>query len=196
MAKRLFDLLGAGFALLLLWPLFLLIALLIAADSRGGVFYLQERIGKNGRPFRLYKFRTMHTGADRQGLLTVGHKDNRTTSAGRFLRRYKLDELPQLINVLRGDMSFVGPRPEVAKYVAMYTENQRKVLEVKPGITDPASLAYFEENELLAGSPNPEATYIQEIMPAKLAMNLEYLRHRTFFSDLKIILKTLGRIFN
>ena len=144
----------------------------------------------------MFKFRTMITGSDRKGLLTIGENDSRITSAGRFLRRYKLDELPQLLNVLKGDMSIVGPRPEVKKYVALYTEEQKKVLSVKPGITDPVSIRFFNENEMIASYPNPEEGYIREVMPEKLRLNLEYIYHQSFRNDFMIIIKTIARIFS
>lgn len=191
MIKRSFDVFFAILGLLVLLPILLLVALGIAATSKGGVFYRQERIGKNGRPFRIFKFRTMFTGADKKGLLTVGGRDPRVTPIGYYLRKSKMDELPQLINVLLGDMSLVGPRPEVAKYVALYSKSDREILTIRPGITDYASIAFRNENELLAGSPDPEKTYIHEIMPQKLALNKQYLGEMGLGNDLKIILKTL-----
>jgi len=166
----------------------------VGLGSKGGVFYIQQRVGKNGRDFSLYKFRTMHTGADKKGLLTVGARDSRITGIGYFLRKNKLDELPQLFNVLFGSMSLVGPRPEVRKYVEMYNEEQKRVLSVKPGITDYASIEYVNENEVLAKSSNPEQTYISEIMPHKLQLNLKYIREKSFATDLKIIFRTIGKI--
>lgn len=142
----------------------------------------------------LYKFRSMRSGAEKKGLITVGNKDNRTTQVGRFIRKYKLDELPQLINILRNEMSVVGPRPEVEKYVKLYNQKQRKVLSVKPGLTDLASLAYINENEILGQSENPEKTYVEEIMPAKLKLNLKYIEQQNFWVDLKVILMTLKKI--
>lgn len=195
MAKRIFDIFFSIVGLLCIAPVFLLLSLLIALDSKGGVFYKQMRIGKNLKPFKLFKFRSMHTNADKKGLLTVGNKDNRITKVGYYLRKYKLDELPQLINVLIGDMSIVGPRPEVEKYVKMYNNEQLKVFNVKPGITDWASIKYVNENELLAQSANPEQTYIQEIMPAKLILNLEYVKNNNLFVDFKIIFLTIKAIF-
>lgn len=192
--KRLFDILSSIMVLLLLSPLFLLIALAIVLDSKGSIFFKQKRIGKDGKPFMLYKFRSMRSGADKKGLITVGSKDNRTTPVGRFLRKYKLDELPQLINILRNEMSVVGPRPEVEKYVKLYNSDQRKVLSVKPGLTDLASLAYINENEILGLSENPEKTYVEEIMPAKLKLNIEYIEEQSFWFDLKLIAKTLKKI--
>ncbi|MCB0402891.1 MAG: sugar transferase [Flavobacteriales bacterium] len=196
MLKRLFDIIFSLFGLLFLLPLFMLLALFILLDSKGGVFYCQERVGRFGKDFKLYKFRTMAVNADRQGLLTVGGKDSRITKVGYYLRKYKLDELPQLLNVLNGTMSFVGPRPEVRKYVDLYTDEQRQVLEVKPGITDYASLEYFHENELLGKAANPEETYIQEVMPAKLELNKKYINNPGIGSDIKIICKTIGKIFS
>lgn len=158
------------------------------------LFYLQTRVGKNGKDFKLFKFRTMHLDADKKGLLTVGGRDPRVTSIGYYLRKYKLDELPQLFNVLFGTMSLVGPRPEVRKYVDLYTKEQQQVLSVKPGITDFASLEYINENDLLAKSDNPEKTYIEEIMPAKLALNMKYIQQQGILVDFKIILNTIFKI--
>ncbi len=163
--------------------------------SRGGVFFAQKRVGKNNADFSLLKFRTMRTGSEKMGQLTIGSKDLRITKVGYFLRKFKLDELPQLINVLKGDMSLVGPRPEVRKYVELYTPEQMKVLLVRPGITDYASLKYFDENELLAKSDNPEKTYIEKIMPEKLSINLKYIEKVSLAEDIRIIFKTIGRIF-
>lgn len=168
----------------------------ILIDSSGGVFYLQERVGKGGKPFNLYKFRTMRPDSDKKGLLTVGSKDNRITKVGYTLRKLKLDELPQLLNVLIGDMSFVGPRPEVKKYVDLYTPEQAEILKVQPGITDYASIEYFSESDLLAQSGNPEETYVKEIMPAKIALNKQYLENPGIRTDVSIILKTLGKIIS
>lgn len=196
MLKRLFDIIFSCVGLILLFPFFLLLALIIQLDSRGGVFYTQQRVGKDAKDFTLYKFRTMTTGADRKGLLTVGNKDSRITKVGYYIRKFKIDELPQLFNVLNGTMSFVGPRPEVRKYVDLYNEEQRKVLNVKPGITDYASLEYFHENELLGKSVNPEETYIKEVMPAKLELNKKYINNPGIGSDVRIILKTIGKIFS
>ena len=192
MAKRLFDLAGAGVGLLLLSPLLLLISAWIKLDSPGPVFYRQVRVGRFGSPFRIHKFRTMRTDADRIGLpLTVG-SDPRITRSGRFLRHYKLDELPQLIDVLLGKMSLVGPRPEVPKYVEHYPADVRAlVLSVRPGITDLASIAYRDENALLGGSTNPDRTYLEEVLPAKLRFNVEYARQNNLLGDIKIIMRTL-----
>lgn len=194
MLKRLFDIVCSFTGLIVLSPLLLVLGLWVVFGSKGGMFYRQERIGRNGKVFRLFKFRSMYTDADKKGLLTVGGRDPRITPAGYYLRRYKLDELPQLFNVLIGDMSLVGPRPEVKKYVDLYTPDQRNVLLVRPGITDYASLEYFEENDLLARSANPEQTYIEEIMPAKLRLNERYIMEAGLLTDLKIILRTLKRI--
>lgn len=176
-------------------PLMLIIALMILVSGRGGVFYVQSRVGRNNRNFRLIKFRTMRKGSEKVGLLTVGARDARITGTGYFLRKYKLDELPQLLNVLIGDMSLVGPRPEVRKYVDLYNEEQKKVLMIRPGITDYASLEYIDENEILADSPEPEKTYIEKIMPRKLELNLKYPEEKCLLTDLKIILKTIGKVF-
>lgn len=194
MLKRLFDIVFSFTGFIVLSPLLLVLGLWVAFGSKGGMFYRQERIGRNGKVFRLFKFRSMYTNSDKKGLLTVGGRDPRITPAGYYLRRYKLDELPQLLNVLIGDMSLVGPRPEVKKYVDLYTPEQRKVLLVRPGITDYASLEYFEENDLLARSADPEKTYIEEIMPAKLRLNERYIMEAGLLTDLKIILRTLKRI--
>lgn len=188
------DIVCALLGLLILSPLLVGIALVVGLSSAGGIFYLQTRVGRQDKDFKLFKFRTMYTDADKKGLLTVGGKDPRITPVGYYLRKYKLDELPQLLNVLFGSMSLVGPRPEVRKYVSLYTPEQKKVLTVKPGITDYASLQYFDENELLARSANPEQTYISQIMPAKLALNEKYISEAGVFTDLKIIFKTLKRI--
>jgi lipopolysaccharide/colanic/teichoic acid biosynthesis glycosyltransferase len=191
---RAFDLVAASVGLLLLAPVFLVVAVLIRRSSPGPVFFRQERVGRQGRPFHIYKFRTMRPDAERVGgQLTVGD-DPRITPIGRALRRYKLDELPQLINVVLGDMALVGPRPEVPRYVALYDDRQRRVLDVRPGITDPASIAYREENALLAAAADPEATYVREVMPTKLEMNLAYLERRSLATDVGIILDTLAKL--
>ncbi|MFN4122985.1 MAG: sugar transferase [Flavobacteriales bacterium] len=195
MLKRIFDLIVSIAGLLILSPLLLLIALWIVVDSRGGVFYRQIRVGKNGKDFKIFKFRTMHLNADKLGLLTVGGRDSRITRAGHVLRKYKLDELPQLLNVLNGTMSLVGPRPEVRKYVNMYDAEQHKVLSVKPGITDWASIVFRNENELLAKAANPEQFYIKEVMPEKLKLNLTYIENNNLLTDLRIILQTIRKLF-
>ena len=195
MLKRLFDIGFSLFGLLLLFPLFIVIGVLIAIDSKGGVFYFQSRVGKDNKDFKLIKFRSMRKNSDRDSLLTVGNDDARITKIGALLRRYKLDELPQLFNVLIGNMSFVGPRPEVRKYVNLYSKEQMKVLQVKPGITDLASLTYFEENESLAKADDFEKTYIEIIMPHKLKLNAEYINKATISNDIQLIIKTINRIF-
>jgi lipopolysaccharide/colanic/teichoic acid biosynthesis glycosyltransferase len=194
--KRLFDIVLSLLALIILFPFFVVIALLISIDSRGGIFYVQKRVGKNNVDFDLYKFRTMGLDSASKGLLTVGARDPRVTRTGYYLRKYKLDELPQLINVLLGNMSLVGPRPEVRKYVDLYNEEQKRVLMVKPGITDYASLEYFDENELLRGSSDPEATYIREVMPAKLELNKKYISEAGLGTDLNIIFRTVKKIIS
>ena len=196
MIKRLFDIVFSLIGILILSPFFLLFALLIIINSGFPVFYTQERIGKNELAFSLLKFRTMHSGADKKGLLTVGDRDSRITGIGYFLRKYKLDELPQLFNVLFGDMSLVGPRPEVKKYTDMYNAEQKKALSVKPGITDYASIEYSNENELLSNSADPEQEYISKVMPAKLKLNLKYIQDQGLLTDFKIILKTLAKIWH
>lgn len=193
--KRLFDICASLPALVLLSPLFLLISLLIVLGSKGGVFYRQQRVGRNGKPFFLFKFRSMRPQSDTGSLITIGGRDSRITREGYFLRKYKLDELPQLLNIIRGDMSIVGPRPEVQRYVDLYTPEQKKVLSVRPGLTDWASIEYMDENELLGKSSDPEYTYIHEIMPAKLELNLRYIREAGLLTDLKIIFRTLFKIF-
>jgi lipopolysaccharide/colanic/teichoic acid biosynthesis glycosyltransferase len=192
--KRLVDIVVSLFFLFLLFPILVLLAILIKLESNGPVFYLQVRVGLNGKDFRIFKFRTMFIGSDKAGLLTVGGRDPRITKVGIFIRKYKLDELPQLINVLNGEMSLVGPRPEVRKYVNMYNDEQLKVLSVKPGITDYASIQYSDENELLAKSVDPEKTYIEEVMPAKLLLNLKYINEISLLTDLKIIGLTVRKI--
>lgn len=194
MIKRLFDIVFSLIGLIFLFPFFIVLAILIMLDSKGGVFYKQKRVGKNNIDFYLYKFRSMKTDADKKGLLTVGGRDPRITKIGYFIRKYKIDELSQLINVFIGDMSLVGPRPEVRKYVDLYTKNQLLVLTVRPGITDNASIAYFNENELLGKSNNPEKTYIEEIMPDKLKFNIEYVNNYSLGTDVIIIFKTLKKI--
>ena len=195
MAKRLFDIVSSGIGLLCLAPVFVVMAIWIKLDSRGPVFYRQTRVGRYGRDFRIFKFRSMRVGSDKGRQITVGERDPRITRSGYFIRRYKIDELPQLINVFLGDMSVVGPRPEVRKYVDLYSEEQRKVFQVRPGITDLASIKYRNENELLSQVDNPDTYYIDVIMPDKLAINLEYIRHQSFMGDIKIIFNTLFKIF-
>lgn len=192
--KRLFDIFVSFLVLLVFLPFGLLVALLIVLESRGGIFYIQERIGKNGKPFGLFKFRTMRPDSDKLGKLTVGMRDPRITRAGYFLRKYKLDEFPQFINVLIGNMSIVGPRPEVKEYVDLYTSDQRIVLTVKPGITDYASIEYFKENEILAKADDPRRAYIEEVMPAKIELNKKYIASPGIGHDLKIMWLTFKRI--
>ena len=193
---RLLDYVFSLTGLIVLSPVFLGVAALVKLTSKGPVFYLQNRVGKDGRDFKVYKFRTMYTDADKKGLLTVGGKDNRVTNVGYHLRKFKLDELPQLLNVLAGDMSIVGPRPEVRKYVEMYTTEQRKVLSVRPGITDYASIEYRNENDLLAMASNPEEMYIREIMPKKIELNFNYINNRSIKTYFKIIFKTVASSVN
>lgn len=194
--KRLFDILVSFFIMLCFLPFGIIISLLILFGSRGGVFYRQERIGKNGTPFKLFKFRTMKPDSDKSGQLTVGMRDPRITKVGYFLRKYKLDEFPQFLNVLFGQMSVVGPRPEVKEYVDLYTDEQAQILKVKPGITDYASLEYFDENRLLGESENPRETYIQEIMPAKIELNKKYVAKPTIGTDISIMWQTLKKIIS
>lgn len=191
---RFFDIFFSAIGLIILSPLFLVLAVWIKIDSRGPIFYRQLRVGKDNHDFYLYKFRTMVVDADKKGLITIGGRDPRVTRSGYFLRKYKLDELPQLINVLRGDMSLVGPRPEVRKYVDMYNAEQRKVLSVKPGITDYASIQYIDENEVLAESDDPEKTYVEVIMPEKIRYNMKYIENRSLKEYFNIIFMTLGKI--
>ena len=196
MIKRVFDIVFSVFGIAVLIPFFLIIGLAILIDSRGGILFRQRRVGKNNKDFFILKYRTMAVNSDKGGLLTVGARDKRITRVGYFLRKYKLDELPQLFNVLKGEMSFVGPRPEVRQYVDMYNAEQREVLTVKPGITDYASIEYSNENEILAKSQNPEQTYINEIMPHKLKLNLKYINEQGFGTDVKIIVRTIAKVFS
>ncbi|MFZ1693987.1 MAG: sugar transferase [Flavobacteriales bacterium] len=195
MLKRGFDILAALLALAVLSPLLLIIALLVALGSPGGAFFRQVRVGKGGREFRLLKFRTMRPGSEAQGQITVGGRDPRITRIGYFLRKTKLDELPQLLNIMRGDMSIVGPRPEVPRYVAMYSPEQRQVLSVRPGLTSLASIAYIDENEVLGRANDPERAYVEEVMPAKLALDLRYVREQGLGMDLRIIMRTALKLF-
>ena len=192
--KRAMDIAISGAALCVLWPVLLLIALAIVIDDPGPVFYRQVRVGRGGKEFRIFKFRTMVVDADRKGLqITVG-RDSRITRMGALLRKSKLDELAQLLNVFLGQMSFVGPRPEVPRYVAMYTPYQRQVLLVRPGITDYASIAYRNENDLLAGAEDPERMYIDVIMPDKIELNMKYLREISPLADIRLILSTIAAV--
>jgi len=195
MTKRTLDLLVSGFGLMLLLPFFLLIGLIFKLTSKGPIFYLQQRVGKGGKLFKLFKFRTMRVDADKQTAITVGARDPRITTVGYYLRKYKIDELPQLINVFMGNMSLVGPRPELKKFVDLYNVEQAKVISVKPGITDYASIEFRNENELLEGKPDPIDYYVREIMPAKLTLNLQYIKKQSLWTDLKIITSTIWLIF-
>lgn len=192
--KRLFDILSSILGLILLSPILLLITIAIKIDSIGPVFFRQTRVGRRNRNFRIFKFRTMWVGSDRGSLVTIGNNDSRITRIGSFLRQYKLDELPQLINVLIGDMSIVGPRPEVRHYVDYWTADQMRVLNVRPGITDPASVKFINENELLAQASDPEQYYIHVIMQDKINIYLDYVDHHSFLGDIGIIFKTFGKI--
>lgn len=194
MIKRLFDIILSTFGLIVFSPILIVIAILIKLDSKGPVFYRQTRVGKHSEDFKIFKFRTMHINADKMGLLTVGDRDPRVTKVGYTLRKYKLDELPQLINVFVGEMSFVGPRPEVRKYVDLYSESDAEILNVKPGITDYASIKYRDEAELMKASDNPEKIYIEEIMPEKIRLNKMYIENYGVITDLKIIFKTFASI--
>lgn len=196
MIKRGIDILFSLIGLICLFPFFIFISFFIFITSKGGVFFVQPRVGKNNKDFKLYKFRTMFLNSDNKGLLTVGNNDKRITKLGYYLRKNKLDELPQLINVLNGTMSLVGPRPEVRKYVNLYNSEQKSILDVKPGITDLASIMYYNENEILANSVNPEQTYINEIMPIKLELNKQYINEMSLLTDLKIIVKTFMKLIN
>ena len=191
---RFFDFILSLVGLVVLAPIFIVLAIWIKIDSKGPVFYKQVRVGQNGINFGLFKFRSMVVDADKKGLITVGGRDPRITRSGYFIRKYKLDELPQLINVLLGDMSLVGPRPEVRKYVELYTDEQQKVLSVKPGITDYASIEYMDENEILGKSNDPEKTYIEEIMPEKIKYNMKYIQNKNVSEYFKIIFLTLLKI--
>lgn len=191
---RFFDIIFSIIGLVLLSPLFTVLYLLIRIESQGGGFYSQERIGKNGKPFKLFKFRSMRIGSDKKGLITIGEKDNRITKTGFILRKYKLDELPQLWNVFIGDMSLVGPRPEVKKYTDLYTEEQKQVLQVRPGITDWASIKYVDENKILGESKDPDDAYVNLIMPNKIKLNMVYIQHQTLGEYFKIIFTTFKEI--
>lgn len=192
--KRLLDIVISFLGLVFLSPLFILIVIIMKANSKGGIIYKQLRVGINNKDFRIFKFRTMYLDSDKLGLLTVGGRDPRVTKAGYYLRKFKLDELPQLFNVLIGDMSLVGPRPEVRKYVELYNEEQMLVLNVRPGITDMASIAFRNENELLSQQEDPDSYYIDVIMPKKIQINLEYLKGRNLIKDIGVIVKTFFAI--
>jgi len=188
--KRLFDLVFSFLGLVFLSPVLLLIFVLMLATSKGPIIYKQVRVGKNNKDFKIFKFRTMHVNADKLGLLSVGDRDPRITQIGYYLRKFKLDELPQLANVLMGNMSFVGPRPEVRKYVNFYNQEQMQVFKVRPGITDLASIEFRNESELLSNQEDPDSYYINVIMPKKLQINLDYLKNRTLIKDIGVIVKT------
>jgi lipopolysaccharide/colanic/teichoic acid biosynthesis glycosyltransferase len=194
--KRIFDIIVSLVILLIFLPFGILIGLWIALESKGGIFYRQERIGKNGVPFYMLKLRSMNVNADKEGKLTVGMRDPRITNSGAFIRKFKLDEFPQFINVLKGEMSIVGPRPEVKEYVDLYSEEQREILTVLPGITDYASIEYFKENELLGNANDPVQTYVNEIMPAKIELNKKYLSNPGLSQDLRIMWKTFLRMIS
>ncbi|MEG2599973.1 MAG: sugar transferase [Muribaculaceae bacterium] len=189
--KRIFDIFASGIGLILLSPILFIIAIWVKIDSSGPVFYRQVRVGLHNKDFSIFKFRSMRIGSDKGSLITIGGRDSRITKSGYFIRKYKIDELPQLINVFIGDMSLVGPRPEVRRYVDKYTSEQLKVLNVRPGITDVASIKYRNENDTLGTVDNPDIYYISVIMPDKLKLNLEYLSHRSLISDIKLIIKTI-----
>ena len=191
---RFFDIIFSGIGVIVLSPLFLIIYLLIRCESKGGGFYAQERIGKDGKPFKLYKFRSMRTGADKGSLITIGGHDSRITKMGYFIRKYKIDELPQLWNVFIGDMSLVGPRPEVEKYTRLYTEEQKKVLSVRPGITDWASIEYVDENVILGQAEEPDKAYIEKIMPDKIRYNMKWIENQGVMEYFKIIFSTFFKI--
>jgi len=191
---RFFDILFSLLGIILLFPIFVVILLIIIVETKGSGLYLQNRVGKNGVDFVLYKFRTMRIGAEYSGLITVGGNDPRLTKVGIILRRVKLDELPQLYNVLKGDMSLVGPRPEVRKYVDLYSSEQQKVLQVRPGITDYASIQYMNENEILGRVSDPEKVYIEEIMPHKISLNLKYIQNISLNEYFHVIFITLKAI--
>lgn len=192
--KRLFDIFSSGLGLIVLSPLFAVLAVWIKLDSKGPVFYRQTRVGRDNKDFRLYKFRSMRPDSDKLGLITVGGHDPRVTRSGYYIRKYKLDEFPQLINVFVGDMSLVGPRPEVRKYVDMYTPEQMRVLSVRPGITSLASIRYRNENDILAAAEDPDRCYIEQVMPDKLAIDLEYVDRATLWNDIKLIFSTFREI--
>ena len=194
MLKRTFDVLASGLGLIVLSPLFVVLAIWIKADSKGPVFYQQVRVGRHNRDFRLYKFRSMRPDSDKKGLITVGGHDPRVTRSGYYIRKYKLDELPQLINVFLGDMSLVGPRPEVRKYVDMYTPEQMRVLDVRPGITSLASIRYRNENDILAKASDPDRAYVTQVMPDKIAIDLEYVPKASLLTDIRLIFMTFKEI--
>lgn len=192
---RLFDILFSALGLIVLSPFLLILYILIRGESKGGGIYAQDRIGLNGVPFKLYKFRTMAVGSDKGSLITIGGRDSRLTRIGYRIRKYKLDELPQLWNVFIGDMSFVGPRPEVEKYTRLYTDEQRKVLSVRPGITDWASIKYLDENVILGKAEDPDKVYVEQIMPDKIRYNMIWIKNQGITDYFKIIFVTIVKIF-
>ena len=194
--KRAFDIIMSGLGLICLSPLFVVLAVWIKCDSAGPVFYRQVRVGRYNKDFRLFKFRSMRPGSDRKGLITVGGRDPRVTRSGYYIRKYKLDELPQLINVFIGDMSLVGPRPEVRKYVDMYNAEQMHVLDVRPGITSLASIRYRDENDILAAAEDPDRAYIEQVMPDKIAIDLEYVAKASLATDIALIFRTFKAILS
>lgn len=193
--KRLFDIIFSLSLLILFSPLLILLALLVGLESKGGVFYKQQRVGLNNKDFYILKFRSMKVGSDKKGELTLGNSDDRITKSGKFIRKYKFDELPQLFNILKGEMTLVGPRPEVRRYVALYNKEQLKVLTVKPGLVDYSSLKFSDESSLLEKQKDPEKFYIEQLMPEKLNLSLQYIKEQSFLLDLKIIFKTIKKIW-
>lgn len=191
---RFFDIILSTFGMVLLFPVYIVVIIAICLDSKGGPFYTQIRVGRNGCEFKLFKFRSMSNGSDKTRLITVGEKDSRITKVGYFLRKYKIDELPQLMNVLLGDMSIVGPRPEVRKYVDLYNDKQKTVLSVKPGISDYASIEYIDENIILGKAKDPDKVYIEEILPKKIKYNMIYIENKSLKEYLKIIFLTICKI--
>ena len=191
---RFLDFIFSFLGIILLFPVFLVLYFTVRLESKGGGFYKQLRVGRGGTDFYVYKFRSMRIGADKQGLITVGGRDSRITRIGHFIRKYKLDELPQLFNVLKGDMSIVGPRPEVRKYVELYTEEQWKVLSVRPGITDYASIEYVDENTILGQAEDADKAYVEQILPDKICYNMKYIEHRSVREYFKIIFLTIWSI--
>ena len=193
---RFLDFIFSLLGIILLFPVFLVLYFSVRLESKGGGFYKQLRVGRGGTDFYVYKFRSMRIGADKQGLITVGGRDPRITQVGYFIRKYKLDELPQLFNVLKGDMSLVGPRPEVRKYVELYTDEQRKILSVRPGITDYASIEYVDENTILGQADDADKAYVERILPDKIQYNMKYINHRSVKEYFKIIFLTIWSIIH
>jgi lipopolysaccharide/colanic/teichoic acid biosynthesis glycosyltransferase len=195
MLKRLFDILFSSLGLIVMFPILIFSAIAIKLDSQGPALYRGKRIGRYGKPFRIYKFRTMVINAEELGGPSTANDDPRLTKFGKLIRKYKIDELPQLINVLKGEMSFVGPRPQVPEDVALYTKEEKNILSVLPGITDWASIKYHNEGEILRGTQDPDQAYIEKIRPGKIMLELEYVRNHSFWIDLKILLKTVKTLF-